>query len=106
MPEYCVVCGVEIPEGRQVCPICAYKAEQAQKMMTDYEGVAECRRLLDVVMEYAARQGGLWTWLHAKDQRLYRSLQGLHHMRNQVPTTLTLVKALDAAGYRLEVVPK
>ena len=23
----CIVCGAEIPEGRQVCPLCEYKAE-------------------------------------------------------------------------------
>lgn len=23
MSEHCVVCGAEIPEGRQVCPVCA-----------------------------------------------------------------------------------
>lgn len=74
--------------------------------MTELEAISESRKLLDFVMEYAAKQGGLWTWLHEKDSRLYRSLQGLHHHRNQLPTTLTLVKALDAAGYKLQVVPK
>lgn len=26
MTEQCVVCGAEIPEGRQVCPMCACEA--------------------------------------------------------------------------------
>lgn len=107
MTEHCVVCGMEIPEGRQVCPICAYKAEQKPKTtMTDEEAVKQCRELLNVVMKYAATQGGLFVWMHERDKRLYRTLQGLHHMQNQIPTTLTLVKALDAAGYKLQVVPK
>ena len=29
MSEYCVMCGAEIPEGRQVCPMCEAKAEKA-----------------------------------------------------------------------------
>lgn len=28
-PDRCAVCGDPIPEGRQVCPICADAAEQA-----------------------------------------------------------------------------
>lgn len=63
-----------------------------------------CMTELEAISE--TKQGGLWTWLHEKDTRLYRSLQGLNHHRNQLPTTLTLVKALDAAGFRLVIVPK
>lgn len=28
MTEQCVVCGVEIPEGRQVCPNCEFSNER------------------------------------------------------------------------------
>lgn len=28
MSERCVCCGAEIPEGRQVCPICEEKAKE------------------------------------------------------------------------------
>lgn len=31
MSETCVCCGREIPEGRQVCPICEYKAEHGKE---------------------------------------------------------------------------
>lgn len=107
MSEHCVVCGMEIPEGRQVCPICQYKAAQKPRTtMTDGEAVRECQKMLGVVMEYAARQGGLYCWMHERDRRLYNTLQGLCHHHNQIPTLLTMVKALDAAGYRLRVVPK
>ena len=30
MTEHCIVCGAEIPEGRQVCPICATVAGSAR----------------------------------------------------------------------------
>ena len=107
MTEHCIVCGMEIPEGRQVCPICAYKAEQQdEKGMTDLEAFEECRRLVRIVEQHAAVQGGLWVWLGKKDPRLYRTLQTLQYRRYTSPTLLTMVKALDAAGYRLEVVPK
>ena len=107
MTEHCICCGAEIPEGRQVCPICAYKIQYQPKTgITDEEAIQQCRGFLSVVMEHAAQHGGLWAWMHEKDPRLYRTLQGLHHMRNSVPTTLTLVKALDAAGYKLVIVPK
>ena len=31
MSETCVCCGREIPEGRQVCPICECEAEQGKE---------------------------------------------------------------------------
>lgn len=31
MSETCVCCGREIPEGRQVCPICEYEAEHGKE---------------------------------------------------------------------------
>ncbi len=31
MSETCVCCGREIPEGRQICPICEYKAEHGKE---------------------------------------------------------------------------
>ena len=32
MGNYCVVCGVEIPEGRQACPNCREKIMSAKKV--------------------------------------------------------------------------
>lgn len=45
MSNYCVICGVEIPEGRQVCPFCIDEVKRS----TDFDGlVAMLRSGLDV----------------------------------------------------------
>ena len=37
MTEYCVCCGREIPEGRQVCPICERRADGQKRNETEME---------------------------------------------------------------------
>lgn len=70
------------------------------------EAAAEARELLGIVFEHAARHGGLYAWLQDTDERLYRTLAALQNNRNNLPDSATLIRALDAAGYRLQAVKK
>ena len=69
------------------------------------EAAAEARELLGIVFEHAARHGGLYAWLHDTDERLYRTLASLQR-GNNAPDSTTLIRALDAAGYKLKAVKK
>lgn len=74
--------------------------------MTKEQAQAESCKLMDIVFEYAAKQGGLWTWLKDTDITLYRALVTIQRNYTKTPSTTTLIRALDAAGYKLEVVPQ
>lgn len=57
MSEKCVLCGADIPEGRQVCPMCKWKEEQmGDNRWAVYERLkAEIARTAKSAEEYERR---------------------------------------------------
>lgn len=63
----CVCCGIEVPEGRQFCPICEKQSYKKDIRNLDNKLVC-CIDLKNVAIEIL--KGGCKTTLHLKDNKV------------------------------------
>lgn len=83
MTEYCVCCGREIPEGRQVCPICERKADRKNRHEMEAELIiaeenAKSQKEKDIIhlkqIELSIEPGSRW-WRYGYVGSLRRAIK-------------------------------
>ena len=54
--DTCVICGRDIPEGRQVCVICGYKADKKKPDLVEVVRCKDCKHWGGVIFGYICRR--------------------------------------------------